>query len=322
MATIGSSGIEIFPINFGGNVFGWTADEPTSHSILDAFLERGGNFIDTADSYSRWVPGNRGGESETIIGSWLAARGHRDDVVIATKVFSHPDFQGLSPDNVARACDASLSRLQTDRIDLYYAHHSDPQVPVEQTAAAFDRLVRQGKVRAVGVSNHSPELVGRWLQHARAEGLAEPVAVQPGWSLVLRHDYETGLAPLVREQGLACFPYYSLASGFLTGKYRTPADAEGVARSNGVSKYLDSDGFRVVSALTEVADAHGCAPATVALAWLLAKGATAPIVSASRPGQLDDLMAAPTLALTADQLAALDDASAPFRSDGDPRRGR
>lgn len=312
MARIPTLDSEIFPLNLGGNTFGWTSDREGSAAVLDAFVAAGGNFVDTADSYSAWVPGNHGGESETILGDWMAARGNRDELVIATKVGAHPGRKGLAPDNVRAAVDDSLRRLRTDRIDLYYAHYDDVERPIEEIAATFDGLVKDGRIRAIGMSNVTPERMRGWLDVAAAEGLAAPVAIQPEYNLVSRHGYETGFGPLAASAGLAVFPYYALASGFLSGKYRTEADLAGSARAGAAKGRLTTEGLAVVDALVAVAEQTGAAPATVALAWLLAKGVTAPIASARTPEQLPTLMAAPGLTLTPDQVAALDTASTPF----------
>lgn len=313
MTRIGTSDLEIYPLGLGGNTFGNTTDAAASERVLDAFVDGGGNFIDTADSYSAWVPGNRGGESETILGEWMRRRGNRHSVVIATKVGAHPEYKGLAPDNVMRAAEASLRRLGTDHIDLYYAHYDDEGRPIEEIAGTFDALVREGKVRYVGVSNLSPDRIEAWLRVAGEEGLARPVALQPEYSLVSRRNYERNLAPLAQAHRLGVFPYFSLASGFLTGKYRTTADLEGAARGAAAGKYLNEEGLRVVHALESVASARGAALATVALAWLLARpSVTAPLASATTVEQLRELLAAPELRLHADEVAALDAASEPF----------
>ncbi len=292
MAKIGSSDLEVFPLNLGGNTFGWTTDATASETVLDAFVAGGGNFIDTADSYSAWVPGNSGGESETIIGAWTKARGNRSDVVIATKVSQHPQFKGLSADNIAAAAEASLDRLQTDYIDLYYAHYDDEKTPIEEIAGAFDALVRSGKIRHVGISNSSAARITEWMTVAERDGLARPVALQPHYNLVHREPYETELAPLVAAYGLGVMPYYSLASGFLTGKYRTEADLAGKARGQGAGHYLNDRGLAVIGELESVATEHHTSIASTALAWLRAKpGVVAPIASASTPAQLAELLA-------------------------------
>ncbi len=313
MTRISNSELDIFPVGLGGNVFGMTVDSAAADGILDAFVAGGGNFIDTADSYSAWVPGNTGGESETILGNWMRRRGNRRAIVMATKVAGHPEFKGLAPKNVARAADASLRRLQTDYIDLYYAHHDDPEVPVADIAGAFDRLVEAGKVRYVAISNLAPERIDEWMRLAAEQGLARPVALQPQYSLVSRKSYEEVSAPLAERHGLSVIPYFALASGFLTGKYRTAADLEGAARAGGVSPYLNADGLQVVDRLRSIASSHRAAIATVALAWVLAKPTvTAPLASATSPGQLRELLAVPELTLTGDEIAALDEVSRPF----------
>jgi aryl-alcohol dehydrogenase-like predicted oxidoreductase len=310
MNTLGSSGIEVFPLNLGGNVFGWTSDEATSHRVLDAFVEGGGNFLDTADGYSAWVPGNSGGESETIIGKWLSSRKNRADVVVATKVSQHPQFRGLAAANVAAAADASLARLGTDYIDLYYAHYDDAETPLEETAGAFDALVKAGKVRAVGVSNYTAERIREWFEVARRNNFVLPVAVQPHYNLVERQAYEQNIAPVAAEENLAVLPYYALASGFLTGKYRTTDDLASGPRGGGAKKYLTEDGLAVVKVLVDVADAHGVEPASVALAWLRTrKQVAAPIASARTVEQVPALIASATHELTADEIAALDGVS-------------
>jgi len=313
MRRIGGSDLEIYPLGLGGNTFGNTTDKEASERVLDAFVNAGGNHIDTADSYSAWVPGNKGGESETILGEWMRSRGNRRSLVIATKVGAHPEFKGLAPDNIARAAEASLRRLQTDYIDLYYAHYDDEGRSIEEIATAFDRLVREGKVRYVGISNLQPARSAAWIRFARENGLAVPVALQPEYNLVARRNYEQNIAPLAEAEGLGVLPYFGLASGFLTGKYRTPADLEGRPRGRAVAKYLNDDGLRVISALEAIASERGAAIASVALAWLLAKPTvTAPLASATSVEQLAELMAASQLELTADEIARLDEASAPF----------
>lgn len=311
MPTLPGSNVDIFPVNLGGNAFGWTADEPTSFAVLDRFVELGGTFVDTADSYAAWVD-EVGGQSETILGRWLAARGSREDVLVATKVARKPGREGLAHDNVVAALEESLERLQTDHVDLYYAHYDDEDVPVAEQVATFDSLVRRGLARAVGLSNFSPERMREWFETARREGATVPVAVQPRYSLVSRQGYERDYAPLVAEFGAMVFSYPALASGFLTGKYRSEADLDGQPRGAAARRYLEAGGLRVVDELVRVADRHGVQPATVALAWVLARGITAPIASVSRPDQLDALMAAPRVRLSADDVAALDEASQGF----------
>lgn len=312
MAAIARTDLDVFPLNLGGNTFGWTSDRSTSFAVLDAFTEAGGNFVDTADVYSAWGEGHSGGESETVLGEWLAARGTRDDVVVATKVGSLQQRPGLGRGNVVQALEDSLRRLGTDRVDLYYAHRDDESVPVAEQAATFDELVRSGKVRAVGLSNYSPERLREWFETAEREHLTVPVAIQPEYNLVSRRTHEQDLAPIARQFGAAVFPYFGLASGFLTGKYRTAADLEGKVRGGAAGSHVNAQGLAVVDALVGVAEGRGVEPATVALAWLLAKGVTAPIASASRPEQVPALMAAPGLGLTDEEVELLDRASQPF----------
>jgi aryl-alcohol dehydrogenase-like predicted oxidoreductase len=310
---IADSELEVFPLALGGNVFGWTADETESFAVLDAFAAGGGNFIDTADGYSAWVPGNGGGESETIIGRWVAARGNRDDVVIATKVSTHPHFSGLSAANIAAAADASLTRLGTDRIDLYYAHFDDESVPLEETVGALSALVDSGKVRAIAISNYTPERIDEWFAVTAANGFHRPVALQPHYNLVER-EFEHGLRQRAEREGLAVFPYFSLAKGFLAGKYRGEADvsAHGASpRAGAAAAYLDERGHRVLAALDAIAAAHGVDVASVSLAWLRQQPTVvAPIASARTVSQLPALLASASLELTAEELAALDTASA------------
>jgi aryl-alcohol dehydrogenase-like predicted oxidoreductase len=311
MTVLGRSGIEVYPLSLGGNTFGWTSDEATSRDVLDAYVAAGGNFVDTADSYTAWVPGNSGGESETILGAWIAARNNREQVVLATKVAQHPDFRGLAAANVAAAADASLARLQTDYIDLYYAHQDDPQTPLEETAGAFDALVKAGKVRSIGLSNFSGARIGEWFEVARREGFALPVALQPHYNLVKRAAYERELAPVVAAEELAVVPYFGLASGFLTGKYRTQADLEGASRGRLAAGYFSDAGLAVVETLEKIGSAHDVQPATVALAWLRSRpGVVAPIASARTLEQLPALLASATLDLGDDELTQLDEVSA------------
>lgn len=306
---IGSSDLEVFPLSLGGNVFGWTADEAESFAVLDAFVHAGGNFVDTADTYSSWVPGNSGGESELIIGEWMSRRGNRDRVVVATKVSQHPEFAGLSAENIRRAADASLSRLGTDRIDLYYAHFDDETVPLEESAAALSELVDAGKVRYLALSNYSAPRVREWLSVSEQNGLHAIVALQPLYNLVER-DVEAELLPVARDAGLGVIPYSGLASGFLTGKYRDGISVDS-PRADGASQYLDDRGRRVLAALDEVAAAHRATPTAVSLAWLRQQPTVvAPIASARNVDQLPDLIAGATLELTVEELASLADASA------------
>jgi aryl-alcohol dehydrogenase (NADP+) len=312
MATIGSTDLDVFPLNLGGNVFGWTADEAQSHAVLDAFLAGGGNFVDTADGYSSWVPGHEGGESEAVIGSWLAASGRRDDVVIATKVSQHPARKGLGHDNVLAAAEDSLRRLRTDHIDLYYAHFDDPETPLEETLSAFDELVRAGKVRYVAGSNYSAERVAEALAIQDREGYARWVALQPHYNLVERAGFEDGgLRRIAQDEGLAVVPYYALASGFLTGKYRDAGEQGDSPRAGGAVKYLDDRGRRVLGALDAVAAAHDVPVTAVSIAWLAAQPTVAaPLASARTVEQLDALLQGARLTLAPDEIAALDAASA------------
>ncbi|NUU05271.1 aldo/keto reductase [Leifsonia sp. C5G2] len=311
--TIGSSDLEVYPLSLGGNVFGWTADRQTSFDVLDAYTAAGGDFVDTADGYSAWVPGNTGGDSERILGEWFDARGNRDQVVLATKVSQHPDFKGLAADNIRRAADASLERLRSDYIDLYYAHFDDETVPLEETVGALSGLVDAGKVRYIGISNYSPERIEEWFRITEREGLHRAVALQPHYNLVER-GYESAYRAIAEREDLGVMPYFALAAGFLTGKYRDGVTVDS-ARAGGASKYLDDTGRAVLSALDEVAAAHGASVATVALAWLAAQPTiTAPIASARTLEQLPDLLASVELQLSADELDALDGASAPAKA--------
>ncbi|EYT79831.1 alcohol dehydrogenase [Streptomyces sp. Tu 6176] len=308
---LGSSDLEVFPLALGGNVFGWTADQERSFAVLDAYTAAGGNFLDTADSYSAWVEGHRGGESETIIGKWIKERGNRSDVVVATKVSQHPDFQGLSAANIKAAADASLKRLGTDHIDLYYTHFDRPEVPVEEIIGALDELVRAGKVRYIAASNISAERLKESLDFSEREGLARYVALQPHYNLVSRDTYEGALRDLAERAGLAAVPYYALAAGFLTGKYR-PGTTVDSPRAQGAAKHLETErGQKVLAALDEVARARGAETATVALAWLAAQPTVvAPIASARTVEQLPALLGVAELRLTDEETAKLTSASA------------
>ncbi|MHA7984556.1 aldo/keto reductase [Rathayibacter sp. CAU 1779] len=308
-ASFGESTLEVFPLSLGGNVFGWTADEDASFAVLDAYADAGGNFIDTADGYSHWVPGNHGGESERLIGRWLSHRTDRDSFVIATKVSTHPQFKGLGPANIKAAADASLGRLQVDHLDLYYAHFDDPAIPLADTVGALSELVDAGKVRAIGISNYTPERIDEWFEATEKNGLHRAVALQPHYNLVER-DFEAGLAERAEHYGLGVVPYYSLASGFLTGKYRDGAVVES-ARAHGASKYLDERGRRVLDTLDEIAESHNASIAAVSLAWLREQPTVvAPLASARTVEQLPALLESVTLQLTPDEVAALGDASA------------
>jgi aryl-alcohol dehydrogenase-like predicted oxidoreductase len=307
---LGNSDLSVYPLALGGNVFGWTADEQRSFAVLDAYAAAGGNFLDTADAYSAWAPGNTGGESETVIGDWLRSRGNRDDIVIATKVGMHPDAKGLGAANIKASAEASLRRLGVERIDLYYTHRDDG-TPVEEFVTALDGLVREGKVRAVAASNISAERLAESLAFAEREGLAKYVAVQPHYNLVSRGTFEGPLADVVAEHGLATVPYYALASGFLTGKYRPGGPDVDSARAEGAARYLaEPRGPKVLEALDSVAAEHDVTPASVALAWLAARPTVAgPIASARTVDQLPPLLAATGLKLTPEQTALLDAAS-------------
>lgn len=308
---LGKSPLSIAPLAFGGNVFGWSIDERRSFELLDAFVDAGFNLIDTADVYSAWVPGNQGGESETIIGRWLQHSGKRDRVLLATKVAKWARQPGLSALNIQQAVDGSLRRLQTDHIDLYQAHEDDASVPLVETLGAFARLIEQGKVRVIGASNYSAERLAEALKVSREHGLPRYECLQPEYNLVSRAGYEKALEPLIRHEQLGVICYYALASGFLTGKYRSVADlARSRARGGAVKKYLDPRGLQVLAALDAVAEAHHATPAQVALAWLMARpGITAPIASATSVEQLAELAGAARLALTDDEIARLDLAS-------------
>ncbi|AOW87748.1 alcohol dehydrogenase [Streptomyces olivaceus] len=311
LRTLGSSDLQVFPLALGGNVFGWTADLDQSFAVLDAYTAAGGNFVDTADVYSAWGEGLSGGESETVLGKWLAARGNRDGVVLATKVGQHPEYPGLSAANIKAAADASLRRLGTDHIDLYYTHYDRPEVPVEEIIGALDELVRAGKVRHIAASNISAERLEASLDFSEREGLARYVALQPHYNLVSRDTYEGELQDLAARTGLAAVPYYALAAGFLTGKYR-PGTAVDSVRAGGAAKHLESErGRRVLAALDEVAGAHDAPVATVALAWLAAQPTVAaPIASARTVEQLPALLGVAELSLTEDEVARLTRASA------------
>ncbi|MFB7913878.1 aldo/keto reductase [Streptomyces sp. NPDC056061] len=308
---LGSSDLQVFPLALGGNVFGWTADEAQSFAVLDAYAAAGGNFIDTADAYSAWVPGNEGGESETVIGKWLATRSNRSDIIVATKVGSHPSYKGLSAATIKAGADESLRRLGTDRIDLYYTHFDDETVPVEEIITTLDGLVKAGKVREIAASNISPERLQASLDFSDREGLARYVALQPHYNLVSRDTYEGALQDTAARAGLAAVPYFALAAGFLTGKYR-PGTQVDSARAQRAAPYLESErGPKVLDALDRVARAHDAEIATVALAWLAARPTVvAPIASARTVEQLPALLAVADLRLTEQELADLTEASA------------
>lgn len=305
---LGRSGLSIAPLVLGGNVFGWSADEARSFEVLDAFADAGLTMIDTADAYSAWVPGNHGGESETIIGRWLARSARRDQVQIATKVAKWSQRRGLSPRNIEAAADDSLRRLGIETIDLYFAHEDDASVPLADTLGAFARLIERGKVRAIGASNYSAPRLAEALAVSAQHNLPRFEVVQPEYNLVVRKDYESTLEPLVEREQLGVVCYYALASGFLTGKYRSEADlGKSAARAGAVGKFLNGHGLRVLAALDDVARRHEATPAQVALAWLIARPSiTAPIASATSAAQVEDLAAAVRLRLDADDLSRLD----------------
>jgi aryl-alcohol dehydrogenase-like predicted oxidoreductase len=298
---LGRSALQVAPLCLGGNVFGWTADDKASFAVLDAFVAAGLNFIDTADVYSVWVPGHRGGESETVLGNWLKRGAKRADVVIATKVGMQmaPDRKGLSAGHILRSAEDSLRRLQTDYIDLYYSHCDDPGVPMEETLGAYQKLIAQGKVRAIGASNFTAERFSLALEVSRSNGLPRYEVLQPHYNLYARTDYESALEPLCAKQQIGVASYYALASGFLTGKYRTPADAAKSARGRGVvEKFLNERGLKILAALDDVGRRYGAVPASVALAWAIARPSiTAPIASATTVDQLGELAAATRLNL-------------------------
>jgi aryl-alcohol dehydrogenase-like predicted oxidoreductase len=306
--TIGSSGIEVAPLALGGNVFGWTADEETSFAVLDAFVDAGGTMIDTADVYSAWVPGHHGGESETVIGRWLKReRSNRDKVVIATKVGF---MGGLAPETIAPACEASLQRLGIEVIDLYYHHKDDPNVPLADSLGAMDALVKAGKVRAVGLSQYSPERLDEAMRTADDNGLERPCALQTWYNMVERQKLEGPLRDVALAHGLGILPFYGLANGFLTGKYRTKEDLAKSTRGDRVAEYLDGKGLRVLAALDQVSAETGAPLAAVALAWTNAQpGITATLASATNLEQLKQLTASLNFELSREQIARLDEAS-------------
>jgi aryl-alcohol dehydrogenase-like predicted oxidoreductase len=310
MRNIPATDLVVHPLCLGGNVFGWTVDEAESFAILDTYAAAGGNFVDTADGYSQWVPGHRGGESEEIVGRWMAARGNREEVVVATKVGSKSDRKGLAAANVRAATEESLQRLQTDRIDLLYTHRDDEVTAPEETLAALDELVHEGKVLHVAASNVSPARLEEAMAASAREGFVRYVALQPHYNLVER-DYENGLADVCRRHDLGCLPYFALAKGFLTGKYRPGAGHVESQRAKSAGAYLDERGERVLAALDAGAAAHDVPVAAVSLAWLAAQPTVvAPIASARTPDQLAELMAMVDLELSVDELRALDEASA------------
>jgi aryl-alcohol dehydrogenase-like predicted oxidoreductase len=309
---LGKSAIEIAPLMFGGNVFGWTVDQAMSFKLLDGFVGAGFNAIDTADVYSKWVPGNKGGESETIIGNWLKARGGRDKLVIASKVgIEMPSIgQGLKKDYIIARVEDSLRRLQTDYIDLYQSHRDDVSTPIEETLGAYQRLMEQGKVRVIGASNYEAPRLAEALKMSAANKLPRYETLQPHYNLAERAGFEKELEPLCLKEKVGVIPYYSLASGFLTGKYRSEADLQNSSRGDRVKKYLDERGRRILQALDEISARRAAKPAHVALAWLIARPSiTAPIASATSMAQLEDLIAGTRLELNGDAVKQLDTAS-------------
>ncbi len=311
---VGNSGIEVAPLMLGGNVFGWNIDEPTSFTVLDSFVDGGFDFVDTADVYSAWKPGNKGGESETVIGNWMKSRGNRAKVIIATKVGMElaPDKKGLSSAYIMRAVEDSLVRLQTDYIDLYQSHKDDLETPLEESLAAYDHLIKQGKVRAIGASNYTGARLTDALGVSAANGLVSYTCLQPHYNLYERTGYEEDLEKVALANNLGVIPYFSLASGFLTGKYRSEADFGKSARGGNMGKYLNERGFRILDALDAVAKEYATKPAMVALAWLMARPSiTAPIASATNVDQVAELIMATRLTLSADAIELLNIASAP-----------
>ncbi|KQR79596.1 alcohol dehydrogenase [Burkholderia sp. Leaf177] len=310
--TIGTSDLKVAPLVFGGNVFGWTADERTSFSLLDAFVDHGLNFIDTADVYSAWVEGHQGGESETIIGKWLKESGKRDKVVLATKVGMLSTRPGLSAANIEAAVNDSLKRLKTDYIDVYFSHRDDDKTPLIDTLGAYQKLIAAGKVRVIGASNYSGERLEEALKISASEGISGYQVLQPEYNLYDRAGYEGDQEPVATAHKVSVVTYYSLASGFLSGKYRSKADTENAARGAKVSAYLNDRGLAIVDALVKVADQHGVAPATIALAWLIARpSVTAPIASATSVKQLESLAQATRITLTPEDVALLNEVSDP-----------
>jgi aryl-alcohol dehydrogenase-like predicted oxidoreductase len=310
---LGTSELEVSPLCLGGNVFGWTIDEPTSFTILDGFVDAGFNFIDTADVYSKWVPGHTGGESETVIGNWLKRSGKRDRVILATKVGFEmsPDKKGLSKSYILREAEDSLQRLRTDYIDLYQSHTDDAATPLEETLEAYNQLVRQGKVKVIGASNYNAERLTEALRISEQHRYPRYRCLQPHYNLCERATYETTLAPVCIGNGMGVIPYFSLAGGFLTGKYRSEQDLSKSARGQSAKKYLNDRGFRILAALDRVARQHDATPARVSLAWLMARPSiTAPIASATNVGQLKELLAAAELRLDDSAIEILNQASA------------
>ncbi|WP_432708504.1 aldo/keto reductase [Pedobacter sp.] len=311
---LGNSDLFVSPITFGGNVFGWTIDEARSFEVLDGFVEAGFNFIDTADVYSRWKPGNQGGESETIIGNWMASRNNRQQVIIATKVGSDmgDGKKGLSKKYITQAVEDSLKRLKTDYIDLYFSHYEDPETPILETLEAYDSLIRAGKVRWIGASNYTAESLLDALETSKKHSLAKYQVFQPEYNLYKREQFETEYEQICLEHQLGVTNYYALASGFLTGKYRSEADLNKSQRGGGMKNYLNERGFRILKALDQVAEQYNATPASIALAWLIARpSVTAPIASVTSLEQLADFSKAASISLRNEDIAVLDEASNP-----------
>jgi aryl-alcohol dehydrogenase-like predicted oxidoreductase len=312
--TIGTSNLQVAPLVFGGNVFGWTADERTSFSILDAFVDHGLNFVDTADSYSQWAEGHQGGESEVIIGKWFKESGKRDKIVLATKVSRLKTRLGLSAANIEAAVDDSLRRLQTDYIDVYFSHFDDEATPIEETLGAYQKLIKAGKVRVIGASNFTGARLEASLKVSKESGLPAYQALQPEYNLYDRERYEADLEPVAQAHKLAVVTYFSLASGFLSGKYRSKADIDKRARGPFLNKYLNDRGLRIVDALVDVAKRNDTTPSTVALAWIIARPSVmAPIASTTSVEQLESLVAATRLHLSPEDLKLLNEVSAPVK---------
>lgn len=310
---LGKTGLEIAPLVFGGNIFGWTVDQATSFKLLDAFVAAGFNSVDTADMYSKWVPGHTGGESEIIIGEWMKRSGNRNKVIVATKVGMDmgDGKKGLSKSHILRSAEDSLRRLRTDYIDLFQSHIDDLDTPLEETLGAYAELIQQGKVRAIGASNHKAERLTAALETSRKSGLPAYQTLQPNYSLIERAEYESNLEPVCKKEGLGVINYFPLAGGFLSGKYRSEKDAAGKPRARNVTKHLNERGFRILAALDQVAKKYNATPARISLAWLLARPSiTAPIVSATNLEQLKDLISSVDLALDRDSIEFLNQASA------------
>lgn len=309
---IGTTDIKVAPFNLGGNVFGWTLDERKSFEILDAFVDAGFDFIDTADMYSYWIDGGAGGQSETIIGKWMKARNNRDKVIIATKVGGATGVNKVdtSRKHILETVEKSLKRLQTDYIDIYYTHYDDEKTPIEETLGAYDELIKQGKIRHIAASNISPERLRESMEISEKNNLPKYQALQPLYNLVEREGYEKNYAPLVEEFGLTVFPYYALASGFLTGKYRSKDDLAKSVRGQGVANYLNDKGLNILKALDELAEKHNAVPATISLAWLSAQpNIGGPVASATSIEQLNQILASTKINLSQEDLELLDKAS-------------